>query len=136
MLFNSYIFILSFLPLTLVGYFLLSHINRFKLANEYLLCMSLCFYAYFNIHYLPIIICSLVFNYLTKMLLDKDFPSWVRKFILIISVTCNFAALFYFKYFDFFLANINAIFSTDYSLKHLLLPLGISFFTFQQVSFL
>ena len=55
---------------------------------------------------------------------------------MIFGLFCNFGALFYFKYFDFLISNVNALFGTDFTLLHLLLPLGISFFTFQQVSYL
>lgn len=135
MLFNSYIFILLFLPITLLGFFALSRLGKYKQANVYLLGMSLWFYAYFNVKYLPIIVISLFLNYLGHIGLERIKNNQWRKAILATVILCNVGALFYFKYFDFFLQNINVIFGTDFALRHILLPLGISFFTFQQISF-
>ena len=135
MLFNSYIFILLFLPMTLVGYFLLNHFNKYRLASVYLLGMSIWFYAYFNINYLPIILTSIIVNYFFYIFFNKCNSKWFRKIVLAIAALLNISVLFYFKYYDFFFENVNAIFKTDFTLKHLLLPLGISFFTFQQLSF-
>ena len=60
----------------------------------------------------------------------------VRRFFLILGVSANLCVFFYFKYYDFFITNVNAVFGTDYALRHIVLPLGISFFTFQQLSFI
>lgn len=135
MLFNSYIFILLFLPLTLVGYYLFNHFRCYRLASVYLLLMSLWFYAYFNIKYLPIILLSIVLNYFFYLFFTKNKPTLLRKLVLFVAIASNIALLLYFKYYDFFVENVNTLFSTNYTLKHLLLPLGISFFTFQQLSF-
>lgn len=135
MLFNSYIFILLFLPLTLVGYYLFNHFHCYRVASVYLLVMSLWFYAYFNTKYLIIILLSIIINYLFYLFFTKNKTAWLRKSVLFVAVASNIALLLYFKYYDFFIENVNALFATDYTLKHLLLPLGISFFTFQQLSF-
>ena len=135
MLFNSYIFILVFLPLCLVGYFGLNHIKKYTLAQAFLLGMSLWFYGYFNPSYLAIILTSIVVNYLFTLVMAKTNNQALRKAEVTIAVLLNLGILFYFKYFDFFLMNLNRFFSTDFTLQNILLPLGISFFTFQQVSY-
>lgn len=136
MLFNSYIFILLFLPLCLIGYFVLNHWKQYKLALGFLLGMSLWFYGYFNYNYLFIILISIFVNFILYQLLDYLESSKKRKCVLFLGIAFNIGLIFYFKYFDFFIENINTIFRTNFSLKHILLPLGISFFTFQQLSFI
>lgn len=135
MLFNSYIFVLFFLPLCLCGYFILNHFKKYRLSQLFILIMSLWFYGYFNYSYLTIIIFSILFNYIIYYLFDKVSNKSKRTLLLVFALLINLGMLFYFKYYDFFIENINSIFSTNFTLKHLLLPLGISFFTFQQVSF-
>lgn len=135
MLFNSYIFILLFLPLTIIGYFLLNRLDNFKIAHLFLLCMSLWFYAYFNLTYLQIILASIAVNYGIYIGLSREFTERIRKLLLFLALLFNIGILFYFKYFDFFTQNINALFHTTFALRYLVLPLGISFFTFQQLSF-
>ena len=137
MLFNSYIFVLLFLPVVLVGYYLLNHFKLYRMSSIFLLGMSLWFYAYFNIIYLAIIVASIVINFLFyKIFTTTRLSKWINKILLIIAISLNVGALFYFKYWDFFIENINSLFATDFALKRLILPLGISFFTFQQLSFI
>lgn len=137
MLFNSYIFILFFLPLTLLLYFGLNHLGKNYLAKISLIVMSLWFYAYFNIKYFPIIILSIVFNFMLQCLfLKMDEKSALRKMILLVGMILNIGILFYYKYYAFFTENINVVFKTEFIAERLILPLGISFFTFQQVSYL
>lgn len=133
MLFNSYIFILAFLPICLLGYYMLRG-RCATAAKVWLIAFSLWFYGYFNISYLLIMVGSVLINYL----LYRSYYRFAghRKAVLATGVIINLAVLFYFKYFDFFLSNVNMIFKTDIPLKNILLPLGISFFTFQQISFL
>ena len=131
MQFNSYIFILFFLPITLLGYFGLNHIQKEKAARNFLLVMSLWFYGYFNYSYLLIIISSIVINYIIYKNMEK-----AKKPLLMLGLIFNVGLIFYFKYYDFFVSNINAAFKTDFILKNITLPLGISFFTFQQISFI
>lgn len=135
MLFNSYIFIFLFLPITLIGWFFLNHIGKYKTAQAFLLAMSLWFYAYFDVGYLSVILISCLINYLFSFLLTKWGSAGAKRGMIIACCAVNLGILGYFKYYDFFLENLNAIFSADYTLKHILLPLGISFFTFQQLSF-
>lgn len=136
MLFNSYIFILLFLPLCVTGYFLLNHFQRYTLAQAFLLGMSLWFYGYFNLSYLVIILISIVVNYSFTLLMSRTENALLRKWEMILAVLLNLGILFYFKYYDFFIRNINRVFSTNFPFHNVLLPLGISFFTFQQVSYI
>ena len=135
MLFNSYIFILLFLPLTFIGYFSLNKIS-FEVGKMWLLGMSLWFYAYFNVNYLPIIVISICINYAMNKLIITSTANTKKTIWLTIALVANVGVLFYFKYYDFFIDNINALFKTDFIFHHLILPLGISFFTFQQLSYI
>ncbi len=137
MQFNSYIFILCFLPITLLGYFGLHHFNKDKLAQAFLLIMSLWFYAYFNIGYLPIICASILVNYAVYRFMGRESANKpLKKMLLVAGLLFNIGLIFYFKYFDFFIENINQAFNVDFVLRNITLPLGISFFTFQQISFI
>lgn len=141
MLFNSYIFIFIFLPAVLLGWYGLNHCRQYKLANLFLAGMSLWFYGYFNVYYLTIILASIGLNYTLSFLLtcipaDAACSKLLHRTGLCMGILLNLGILFYFKYYDFFIENINYAFHTDYTLKHILLPLGISFFTFQQLSFI
>lgn len=136
MLFNSYIFMLLFLPVTLTGYYSFNKLKMYNISKAFLILMSLIFYAYFNFSYLFIIIGSIVFNYLISYLMLNYQKSKIRPILFIFSLLINIGSLFYFKYYDFFISNVNTIFSTSYALKKIILPLGISFFTFQQISFI
>ena len=140
MLFNSYIFIFLFLPTVLIGWYGLNRLKQYKLANLFLAGMSLWFYGYFNVYYLAIILSSIGLNYTLSFLLtfvreDSAHRRLWNRIGLCSGIFLNLGILFYFKYYDFFIENINYVFHTDYTLKHILLPLGISFFTFQQLSF-
>lgn len=137
MLFNSYYFIFLFLPLSLIGYYFLNYVNLYRLAGIYLTGMSLWFYGYFNVSYLPILIGSIIANFLlAKWMAHFSERRALKKSVLIFGICANVAVIFYFKYFHFFLDNMNVLFRTNFTLKNILLPLGISFFTFQQISFL
>jgi len=134
MLFNSYVFVLLFLPLCVTLFFALNRWSS-QAANVFLLGMSLWFYGYLNPSYLAIICSSIVINYLLCAWMRGVTGSKGRKGILILGVLVNLGILGYFKYADFFLSNVNAIFRTDFPLLRIALPLGISFFTFQQLSY-
>ncbi|WP_199617566.1 MBOAT family O-acyltransferase [Paenibacillus alkalitolerans] len=138
MLFNSYQFILLFLPITVTGYFLLNKRRLVKAANVWLAAASLFFYSYWNIAYLPLLLASIAFNYGVGSLLSRtmgDNPS-LRKWILAAGVIGDVGLLGYYKYADFFIANYNALVPADIPLLHVILPLGISFFTFTQIAYL
>lgn len=139
MLFNSYIFILLFLPLCLAGYFILQKFRFYEAGKVWLTGMSLWFYAYFNPAYLFIIVTSILVNftmYRLMIFLQKRERHAITRAAMAAGVLFNLGVLFYFKYYDFFIENMNALFRADFHLNHILLPLGISFFTFQQVGFI
>ncbi len=136
MLFNSYVFVLLFLPVTLIGYYILNHFQLYKISNAFLIAMSLYFYGYFNKSYLIIICGSIVVNFFLSKFMQKSDCIYVQKIVLLLGICSNIAVIFYFKYYDFFIQNINGLFHLNFNLKNILLPLGISFFTFQQISFL
>lgn len=135
MLFNSYIFIFLFLPLTLVGYYGFHKLNQEKWASAYLIAMSLWFYGYNNIHYLYVLIVSILLNYCLVHVMRKNNQSLLRKIIFVIGLVLNLGILFYFKYYDFFIDNMNHLLKNDLPFLKLALPLGISFYTFQQLSY-
>lgn len=140
MLFNSYVFLLLFFPLTLIGYYVLKHFKQATLMKVWLIGMSLWFYGYFNPWYLLIIISSIIVNYGLCILMNKvasgEEKKKLRKLIMIIGIVFNVGILFYYKYFNFFIDNINWIFKSDILIEKILLPLGISFFTFQEIGFM
>ncbi|RUM63927.1 MAG: MBOAT family protein [Sulfurospirillum sp.] len=133
MLFNSYEFIFFFLPLVYLCYFLLQRYTRPVYAKVFLVLSSLFFYSWWNPVYLPLILGSMLFNYLVGRQLSRQNRP---KYLLIIGVGANLALLGYFKYADFFISNANFLFGTKIPLLHLVLPLAISFFTFQQIAYL
>ena len=217
MLFNSYIFIFLFLPAVLLGWYGLNRIKQYKMAQVFLVGMSLWFYAYFHVGYLAIILCSCGVNYLLSLYVSKycdslsadklgnssnadetcnlpeitkkacsylkadetcnsseitkkagshlkadetcnspeitkkagshsgtdekypasrkDATQRKRTAVLWLGCILNLGILGYYKYFDFLIENVNAVANTDFNLRHILLPLGISFFTFQQLSY-
>jgi D-alanyl-lipoteichoic acid acyltransferase DltB (MBOAT superfamily) len=132
MLFNSYIFILFFLPVTLTGYFLLNRLGRNTWAKAYLLAASLWFYGFFNYSYLPVILSSILVNYAAVWLMQQRKR---RGMGLAIALIFDLGMLFYFKYYDFFISNVNTVFRSSFNIRNIVLPLGISFFTFQQISY-
>ena len=138
MLFNSYLFLFLFLPLCLVGFYILKS-KHATLAKVWLICFSLWFYGYFNFSYLLIMLGSIGGNYIIhKYMLyssEKQRKN-MDKILLMLGISGNIVLLFYYKYFDFFIININKLWNTGLMVKGILLPLGISFFTFQQISFL
>lgn len=136
MLFNSYIFVFLFLPAVLLGYYVLNHIQQDRAANLYLIGMSLWFYGYFNKYYLLIICGSIAANFLLSKIMERMQNLWNKKIVLLTGIGADIAVIFYFKYFDFFLENLNALFGRTFELRNIVLPLGISFFTFQQISYL
>lgn len=137
--FNSYIFILAFLPVVLVGYHLINRM-RPSAAKLWLLAASLVFYAYAGAGCLVLLCVSILVNYPLARVLSGKGPSFAvhlpAKGVLTAGILFNVLLLLYFKYTDFFITNLNTIFQQDYALRNLALPLGISFFTFQQIAYL
>lgn len=136
MLFNSHEFIFLFLPLVVVAYFALNRSVHFVAARAWLVLASLFFYAYFNPAYLILIVLSIVVNFTVGRVLERIVPDAWRRLILFAGLLFNLGMLGHYKYHDFFVQNINAVAGTEWTLYHLMLPLGISFFTFQQISYI
>ncbi|MHC0038059.1 MBOAT family O-acyltransferase [Pseudoneobacillus sp. C159] len=134
MLFNSYVFILLFFPIVFLSYFGLLKLNNKTIAKGFLVAASLYFYSYWKIAYLPIMIGSIVVNFLIGKMINRSTKR--KKPILVLGIIFNIALLGYYKYADFFITNVNTVFQSDFSLLHLALPLAISFFTFQQIAYL
>ena len=133
MLFNSQIFIFIFLPITLLGYYLLGRRNS-NLAILWLTLASLFFYAWWDVRYLALILFSIVFNYLAARLVSDDTKGEKTRYRLLMgSIVANLALLGYFKYANFFVDNVNDLIGTDWTLQRIILPLAISFFTFQSL---
>lgn len=140
MLFNSPVYIFLFLPLAVAVYFLLVRYRMILAGKSWLVLASLFFYGYWNPIYLPLIVGSMLVNYGIGTVLSKR-PTGGRhavspKAVLAVAITLNLALLGYYKYADFFLANLNALAGTDFPALRLVLPLAISFFTFQQIAYL
>ena len=137
MIFNSFEFIFLFLPITIIGYFTLNKFNNYNLSKIWLIVCSLYFYSYFNPWYLPIILISILVNFFIASQLHKEkYKKNFKKTLFFCGILFNLFLLGYFKYYDFFINNINIIFKSNLKILHIVLPLGISFFTFQQLSFL
>ncbi|AGR78095.1 membrane bound O-acyl transferase, MBOAT family [Aliarcobacter butzleri 7h1h] len=137
MLFNSYEFIFIFLPVMFVVYFYLNSKRLILGAKIWLVVGSLFFYSYWNVIYLPLILLSIFVNYGVGLsLVNHEKIRISSKTILSFGILFNLGLLGYFKYTDFFLDNFNGIFGTNIPLPHIILPLGISFFTFTQIAFL
>ena len=136
MLFNSYEFIFVFLPITFLIYFYLNSKKLTIASKGFLVFASLFFYSWWNILYLPIILSSMLFNYVIGKSLNCTRIKINKKFLISFGIFLNLTLLGYFKYSDFFIENINSAFNLNINLLHLALPLAISFFTFQQISYL
>lgn len=136
MLFNSYVFLLAFLPIVWAAYFGLNKCKWYQAAKVSLILASFVFYGYQDHRLCLLLFFSIAVNYLVHLALTGvRVKAMLRKIIMITAVTVNFGILFYFKYLDFTIININALTGSEFVLKHIALPLGISFYTFQQVSF-
>jgi D-alanyl-lipoteichoic acid acyltransferase DltB (MBOAT superfamily) len=139
MLFNSYEFILLFLPISLLGYALVSNKVGQESALSWLVLCSLFFYGWWNPAYLILIIISMVANFWIGASLSKFHQSKRLKtsgLLLAIGVSINLGLLGYYKYSNFFIDSLNTLVDTGYSVEKIILPLAISFFTFQQVAYL
>lgn len=143
MLFNSYFYIFVFLPIVAVGYFTFNRFRLILIGKVWLVLASLFFYSYWNLIYLPLIVCSMLVNFVVGTALTKTGRRYRKpskmissEAILATGIVFNLGLLGYYKYADFFLTNLNATTNTQFSLLHLTLPLAISFFTFQQIAYL
>ncbi|MBT3347949.1 MAG: MBOAT family protein, partial [Thiotrichales bacterium] len=136
MLFNSYAFIFLFLPTVLLGFHWIGKQGHHRIAIAWLVGASLFFYGWWNPAYLGLILVSILFNYAVGVSLGGAPKHPHKKPILILGVAANLGMLGYFKYANFFVDNLNNIAGTDIVLEQIILPLAISFFTFQQIAYL
>lgn len=136
MLFSSYEFLLGFLPITVIVYFLLLRARLIVAAKAWLIIASLFFYSWWNPIYLPLLLISIAFNFTLGSTLAKTSTIAPKKALLIFGITANVALLGYFKYADFFIETTNDIAGTNFNLVHVILPLGLSFITFQKIAYL
>ena len=136
MLFNSIEFLFIFLPIVFIVYFLICKSKLVKFANLWLTLASLYFYAYYKVEYLPIILSSILFNYVMSFFIEKDYTKKTKKILLIFSVIGNLSLLCYYKYFNFLIETFNSLNLMHFDTMKILLPLGISFFTFQQIGYI
>lgn len=129
MVFSSVVFLFFFLPITLAGYYFIN--PRYR--NYWLLFVSLVFFAWSQPDYLWMILLNVAINYSVSILIEGC--AKLRKPVLITAVAANLAILFYFKYFDFVVDSVNKLLNQSFELKNIILPIGISFFTFQGMSY-
>lgn len=138
MLFNSYTFLFLFLPVTLLVFFRLGKYSH-PLAGLWLFVASLFFYAWWNPAYVGLLLASIAFNYAVGRALVKEQSSGrakVKKSVLIFGLVTDLGLLAYFKYANFFVSSTDALLGQGWQLDPIILPLGISFFTFTQIAFL
>lgn len=138
MLFNSYAFIFFFLPVVLAGFYLANARSRVA-AIVWLGLASLFFYGWWDWRFLPLLLASIIFNFLAGLALTRiDARTQLRKrrLVAVFAVGANLASLAYFKYANFFVDNLNLALDQPVQMARVLLPIGISFFTFTQIAFL
>lgn len=135
MLFNSYSFILAYLPITVLGFFLVGRFGKAAGAGWLALC-SLFFYGWWDYRYVFLLLASITLNFTLGRYIARNSGNSKAKRTLGVAVAANLVLLGYYKYADFFLSSTNAILGTDWPILGLVLPIGISFFTFTQIAFL
>lgn len=136
MLFNSYIFLFVYLPIVLLGYLTLKRLN-YKLPIVWVVFTSLIYYGWWKPEYLVLLIASIIVNLiLGKIILDQKTSKRTSKILLSFGIIFNLSLLGYFKYAGFFIDNINQLFSAGFPKFEVVLPIGISFITFQKIAFL
>jgi alginate O-acetyltransferase complex protein AlgI len=137
MLFNSHEFVFGFLPVALAGFWILGAVNRSHAALLWLLLSSLFFYAYWRFADLWVLLASIAFNYLlSRAIVRRTAAGKNPKGHLVVGIALNLALLGYFKYSAFFVQNLESITHENWTIQAIVLPLGISFFTFQQIAFI
>jgi len=139
MLFHSIIFLFGFLPLTWGVFRLLAAVHRERAAMGWIVLMSLVFYGYWNPAYLLLIIGSIGVNYSIGSRIgpaDGVGSAAVRRWLLYAGLAFNLGLLGYYKYANFFIDSFNAVSGLSFNFTHVILPLGISFFTFQKIAYL
>ncbi len=142
MLFNSYQFIFVFLPVTLLGFFQIGKKGKYQLSMGWLVLTSLVFYGWANPGYLILLMISIGCNYLIGIELsnyqeNSQEKRWLnKKQILFLGIVINLSLLAYYKYTDMIILTFDNLLGTNFNLKNIILPLGISFFTFNQIAYL
>jgi len=138
MLFNSYEFIFLFLPATVLGFHLIARFSGQAPAQWWLILASIAFYAYASVVGLAVILPAVLFNYgVARALVQLDSSRQrVRGLVFAGGVVADVALLGYLKYWNFFLETSNSVLATHFELRQFILPLGISFLTFQEIAFL
>ncbi len=138
MLFNSYPFIFIFLPVTFVGTYLLGRFSS-GWAICWLGCASLIFYAYWNLQFVTLLLGSIIFNYSIAQWIRQSVIAAATKrksMLLLLGIIANLALLGYFKYTNFFIGSFHELLGMPFTPLGIILPLGISFFTFTQLAFI
>ncbi len=138
MIFSTYEFIFLFLPVTFFVYFILNRFDLNSIAKIWLIICSLYFYAQGSPDFFVFFLGSIVGNYIigSTMARMEGNQKAQKKLLLLIGLAGNIGLLGYYKYTDFFIENYNLLTGSSYALKHIVLPIGISFFTFQLIAFL
>ena len=140
MLFNSFEFIFIFLPVSLVLFFYIGRKDenvRRQLPIIWLIVASLIFYGRWKPLNLPLIVLSIGVNYYLGYWLSNELQKpWLKKTMFVIGIVFNLGLISYFKYSNFILSNINRVLGTNFDLPAVVIPLAISFFTFQQIAYL
>lgn len=138
MLFNSYVFLFGFLPVTLGVYYLLGLLASPRPALIWLTAASFFFYGWWNPAYLLLLAASMLFNFSVGVRLTRAArrAAPLRRPLLTFGVTGNLALLAYYKYSAFFVSNLAALSGLDFQIQAVVLPLGISFYTFTQIAYL
>lgn len=134
MLFNSPEFIYYFLPIVIIGFYALKALKADMVAGVFLVIASIYYYAWWNPLYVPLICASMTLNYLLGSALAKFHRSKLA--LLVSGLVFNLGLLAYFKYAGFLVMTVDFISGSEIPVPHIVLPLAISFFTFQQIAFL
>lgn len=132
MQFNSFVFILLLLPMTILAYFVANKISL-RLGKIIIIGASVIFYSYSDWKAFNVLGISLIMNYTFIYLMGRFRRK--RKVFMAVPIIINIGLLVYFKYFNFLILIVNEIFDNDYALMEIIQPLGISFFTFQQIAY-
>ncbi|MGQ5525275.1 MBOAT family O-acyltransferase [Chitinimonas sp. PSY-7] len=137
MLFNSYVFIFVFLPIVLGGFYIIGQRSH-QFASVWLAAASLFFYGWWDSRFVGLLLASIAFNYCAGYVITlwSERSKRQQKWLLGLAIAVNLALLAYFKYANFFVSNLAALTGTTLSIGEVLLPLGISFYTFTQIAFL
>ena len=136
LLFNSYEFLFIFLPITAIGFFGLTQFRLLRVATYWLTLTSLVFYAYWNPPYVILLLISVIGNYAIGNYLSRtDAGKGLPKLMMWLGIAFNLGILGYYKYANFFVSSVNQAIGTAWATSEVLLPLGISFYSFTQIAY-